>query len=283
MSTNSRRTIIVAENIGFCTGIEKAVNEVEKLLKSDNTVYSVDAVLHNEHEMKRLESMGLKLYEEGSSGDVLVLPAHGATLEEAQNLQKNFKIMIDVTCPFVLRSENIVRKLKNEGYKIVIVGEHNHRETKVLRETAGDALLYVIASVSELNEIDGYFGKVAILSQSTISKRLLLQVAEFFLSHALELRFFDTVCPETVKRQEEGKKLASVVDCVIVVGGRHSANTKRLFEIVSSVNKNAYLVEDSTDLKDINISIFRSIAIVSGTSTPKYIIESIVSTLDAMP
>jgi len=88
MSTNSRRTIIVAENIGFCTGIEKAVNEVEKLLKSDNTVYSVDAVLHNEHEMKRLELMGLKLYEEGSSGDVLVLPAHGATLEEAQNLQK---------------------------------------------------------------------------------------------------------------------------------------------------------------------------------------------------
>jgi len=73
------------------------------------------------------------------------------------------------------------------------------------------------------------------------------------------------------------------VDCVIVVGGRHSANTKRLFEIVSSVNKNAYLVEDSTDLKDINISNFRSIAIVSGTSTPKYIIESIVSTLDAMP
>ena len=281
MSTKGRRTIIIAENIGFCTGIEKAVNEVEKLLKSNDSVYSVDAILHNEHEMKRLESMGLKLYEEGTSGDVLVLPAHGATSEEVKNLKKNFKIVVDVTCPFVLRSENIVRKVKEEGYKIVIVGEHNHRETKVLRETIGDALIYVIASVSELKEIEGYFSKVAILSQSTISKDLLLQVAEFFLRHTFELRFFDTVCPETVKRQEEAKKLANMVDCVIVVGGKHSANTKRLLEVVSSINKNSYFVEDANDLKNIDISNFSSIAIVSGTSTPKYIIEKVVSVVEA--
>ncbi|BAL80566.1 4-hydroxy-3-methylbut-2-enyl diphosphate reductase [Caldisericum exile] len=284
MHNKGRRTIIVAKSFGFCSGVERAVSIVENLARQSKGVFTVDSILHNEREMARLEALGVKILNPNDSGEIVILPAHGATDIEVENLKSRFKKIIDVTCPFVIRTVNIIKKLKSEGYKIVIVGEKGHRETKVLKETAGESLFAVISDLEELAQFEKeYFSKIALVSQSTVSRGLSIDVSQFFLKHAFEFRFFDTVCPETVKRQEEAEVLAKSVDCVVVVGGKHSANTNRLYEIAKRINENALFVEDVDELRKFDISRCLKIGIVSGTSTPEYIIKEIVEYLESLP
>lgn len=280
MHRKSGRTIIVSKSVGFCSGVERAVSIVEDLTKELKRVFTVDSILHNEREMARLKSLGVNVAEANDKGEIVILPAHGATDEEIENLKRRFEKIVDVTCPFVIRTVNIIKKLVSEGYKIVVVGEKGHRETKVLKETAKENLMCVVSDISELKGYENdYFPKVALVSQSTVSKSLALDTAKFFLEHSFEFRFFDTICPETVKRQEETYEIARSVDCVIVVGGRHSANTNRLYEIARKVNPNTFFVEDVQELKKYDLTGFNKIGIVSGTSTPEYIIKEIVDYL----
>jgi len=145
--------------------------------------------------------------------------------------------------------------LKENDYSIVIVGEKNHRETRVLSDIAKENLLRVISNTDELRDLEkDVFPKVALVSQSTISKALAIEVAEFFLRHSFEFRFFDTICPETVRRQNEAYDFARRVDCVIVVGSKSSSNTHRLFEIASGINKDTYFIEDSFELSKCALS-----------------------------
>ncbi|MGB9769366.1 MULTISPECIES: 4-hydroxy-3-methylbut-2-enyl diphosphate reductase [Caldisericum] len=284
MHNKGRRTIIVAKSVGFCSGVERAVSIVENLTRQSKGIFTVDSILHNEREMARLKALGVKVAKPNDSGEFVVLPAHGATDEEVGNLKKRFEKIIDVTCPFVIRTINIIKKLKSEDYKIVVVGEKGHRETKVLKETAGENLFAVISDLHELNQFENeHFPKIALVSQSTVSRFLVFNVSQFFLKHSFEFRFFDTICPETVNRQQETEALAQSVDCVIVVGGKHSANTNRLYEIAIRINKNTFFVEDAEELKKYELSKCLKIGIVSGTSTPEYIIKEIVEFLENLP
>jgi len=280
MHKDGRRIIVVKGETGFCSGVDRAITEVENLARKYDLVFTLDSVLHNETEMKRLEALHVKKASKTDVGDVIVLPAHGATEKEKEDLKKRFKKIVDVTCPFVLRTENIIRKLKEENYKIVIVGEKTHRETLVLSDVAGDNLLFVISEENELKDIKGLPSKVALVSQSTISKELSIKVAEFLIRNAFEFRYFDTICPETLRRQSKTKEIAEKYDCVIVVGGKNSSNTKRLYEIAKSVNKNTFFVEDKEELIRYDLTTFNSIAVVSGTSTPNYIIEDIINYIE---
>ncbi|MEF3244976.1 MAG: 4-hydroxy-3-methylbut-2-enyl diphosphate reductase [Caldisericaceae bacterium] len=281
MHRRVRAPTIILGTTGFCSGVESAVSKVENLTKAYRNVYTLDAILHNETEMERLRSLGVKEVRENDSNEIIVLPAHGATESEINALEKRFKKIVDVTCPFVLRTENLIRMLKESGYKIVIVGEKHHRETRVLSSIAEDKLLLVASSMEELETFENeVFPKVALLSQSTISKDLVMKVSEFFLRHSFEFRFFDTICPETVKRQNEAYDIAKRVDCVIVVGGKNSSNTRRLVEIASSVNKNTYFLEDALELNFNELAKCSSIGILSGTSTPPYIIKEIIDKLN---
>ncbi len=279
MHRNIKRTLIVAKNSGFCSGVERAVNIAEDLSREYNYVYTLDQLLHNEAEIKRLKEKKIIPIKdiESKNGDVLLLPAHGATTQERTLAKKKFKNVIDTTCPFVLNTIKIIKNLKKEHFKIVIVGDKGHRETRVLSEVAGKNLLGVYQSGKQIKEKS--YGKVGIVSQSTTFETTLFEVAKRFIELSKEVRFYNTVCGETIRRQKEATEIAKLADCVIAIGGKSSANSNRLFELVKKINQNSFFVHDVNDLEKINLDKCKKIGIVSGTSTPKWLIEDVIRRL----
>ncbi len=279
MHRNIKRTVIVAKNSGFCSGVERAVSIAEDLSREYNYVYTLDQLLHNEAEIKRLKEKKIIPIKdiESKNGDVLLLPAHGATTQERTLAKKKFKNVIDTTCPFVLNTIKIIKNLKKEHFKIVIVGDKGHRETRVLSEVAGKNLLGVYQSGKQIKEKS--YGKVGIVSQSTTFETTLFEVAKRLIELSKEVRFYNTVCGETIRRQKEATEIAKLADCVIAIGGKSSANSNRLFELVKKINQNSFFVHDVNDLEKINLDKCKKIGIVSGTSTPKWLIEDVIRRL----
>ena len=279
MRKNIKRTIIVAKNSGFCSGVERAVNIAEDLSKKYNCVYTLDQLLHNEAEINRLKKEKIIPIKniESKSGDVLLLPAHGATTQERVLAKRKFKNVIDTTCPFVLNTIRIIKDLKKDNFKIVIVGDRGHRETRVLSEVSGANLLGVYQTAEQIEEKP--YAKIGIVSQSTTFESTLFDVAKRFIELSKEVRFYNTVCGETIRRQKEAAEIAKSTDCVIAIGGKSSANSNRLFELVKKINQNSFFVHDVNDLKDINLEKCKKIGIVSGTSTPKWLIEDVIRRL----
>ncbi len=279
MHRDIKRTVIVARNSGFCSGVERAVSIAEDLSREYNYVYTLDQLLHNEAEIKRLKEKKIIPIKdiESKNGEVLLLPAHGATTQERTLAKKKFKNVIDTTCPFVLNTIRIIKSLKRENFKIVIVGDKGHRETRVLSEVAGKNLLGVYQSGKQIKEKS--YGKVGIVSQSTTFETILFEVAKRFIELSKEVRFYNTVCGETIRRQKEAAEIAKSADCVIAIGGKSSANSNRLFELVKKINQDSFFVHDVNDLKKINLDKCKKIGVVSGTSTPKWLIEDVIRRL----
>ncbi len=278
MRNKSRRTIIVTKNIAFCSGVKRAVSLAENETRERGETYTVDAILHNEEEVKRLESLGVKRVREGETGKTVILPAHGSTSLEILSLSKRFGKVIDTTCPLVLRTAKIIEKMRKEGYKIAIVGDEHHRETIVLKDKAGEFLYGVFKDGKDAINSPST-PKIAIVAQSTSTEEKLFAVAEALILKTQELRFFNTICEETLRRQEEAREISKKVDCMIVIGGKTSANSQRLFEIVKAVNPKTYFVHCEKDVKIINLSTCDSVGITSGTSTPLWLIEKIINIL----
>ncbi len=279
MRKDIKRKIIIAKNSGFCSGVRRAIELAEELAGKYNNVYTLDAILHNEEEVKRLKQKGIIPIENlKTKGDVLILPAHGATEEEIKTAETNFKKVVDTTCPLVLRTVHIIERLKKENYGIVIVGDKGHREVSVLSNTAGKNLIGIFRNKNEIPEKS--FGKIGIVSQSTAFEEMLFSVTEKFLRYAKEVRFFNTVCDETLRRQKEAKSIAQTVDCVLVIGGKTSANTNRLFELVKKINKNSSFIQNEKDVKSLDLSQCKTLGIVSGTSTPKWLIDKIIEEIN---
>ncbi len=279
MRKNIERKIIIAKNSGFCSGVKRAIELAENLSEKYKNVYTLDAILHNDEEVKRLKQKGITPVKSLQiKGDVLILPAHGATNEEIKIAKTNFKKVVDTTCPLVLRTVHIIEKLKRERYGIVIVGDRGHREVKVLSYTAGNNLIGVFKSKKEVPRES--YGKIGIVSQSTAFEEMLFSVAEQFLRFSKEVRFFNTVCEETIRRQKEAREIAQNSDCVLVIGGKTSANTNRLFEIAKKVNSESFFIQSEKDIKKLNLPNCAKIGILSGTSTPKWLIERIIKEIE---
>lgn len=276
MYRKNKRKIILARNIGFCSGVSRAVTLSEKLAKKYKIIYTLDEILHNESEMTRLKKMGIRLVNKSSKGKAVLLPAHGASKDEVNKLKIDFEDIVDATCPLVLRTVRIIHELVKDGYRIAVVGDKGHRETRVLAETAEDNLIGIFESREDVAK-DSHYSKLGMVSQSTVTEDRFFSIAEILVRHAYELRIFNTICEETLKRQKEATDIAKIADCIIVIGGKKSANTKRLFEKVEAVNPNAFFIGSEKDLKLFDISNCRSIGVTSGTSTPNWLIEKIVS------
>ncbi len=281
MRGNIKRKIVIAKNSGFCSGVERAVNLAESLAKKYDNVFTLDAILHNEEEVRRLEKLGVRPVKSlETKGDVIILPAHGATEEEISKAKKNFREVVDTTCPFVLRTVKIIKQLKSEGYAIAIVGDEGHRETKVLSETAGKNLIGVYRSGAEVPKKK--FWKVGVVAQSTAFEEMLFSVGAKFLKIANETRIFNTICGETLRRQKEAREIAENADCVIVIGGKTSANSNRLYEMVKKVNERSFFIQNEKNVEGIKLENCKTIGIVSGTSTPQWLIEKIVKEISRL-
>lgn len=273
--------ILVAKNAGFCFGVKRAINMAQDCVKeADGNIYTLGPIIHNPQVVKELEESGISKVdkvEEINNGTVIVR-SHGVTLHEMETIKEKGLKVVDATCPFVKKTHEYVELLTREGYSVIVVGEKEHPEVKgILSYGAKD--IVAAASVEDLKDMPRR-KKIGIVAQTTQSIENLQAVVAYCLKKASELKIFNTICNATSVRQQESIELAKQVDCMIVVGGRNSANTNRLAEICRKIQPKTYHIEVPEELNQIQFNGAKNVGITAGASTPNWIIEKVIEALE---
>jgi len=271
--------IVLSKRIGFCFGVKRAIDMAKAALKKNKDVYSLGSVIHNKQVVDKLSKMGLKVIDgiEGIKKGVVVVSSHGISPKIVDRIKKAGLGLIDTTCPFVLNAQRIAKSLSDSGYDVIIVGEASHPEVKALV----DFVSRKVFVVKDKNEAKALKLKpnerVSIIAQTTQSMDNFLDVVRIILDKKpKELKVVNTICRDVEERQETARQLTKEVDAMFIVGGRNSANTKRLFEVCRSISKRTQLLETEKDLKGRLIRSASTIGITSGASTPEWIVERVV-------
>jgi 4-hydroxy-3-methylbut-2-enyl diphosphate reductase len=276
--------ILVAKTAGFCMGVRRAVEMVlEAPEKHTGPICTFGPLIHNPQVLGLLKEKGITVCErippEGR-GTVLIR-AHGVPPEEKQGLAAVGFRVIDATCPRVIRVQTIIRKHAAQGFACIIIGDRDHPEVIGLKGYAGDRG-HVAATVEEVRQLPR-FAQAIIVAQTTQNTHLYEAVKIWAAGAVPHYKIYDTICDSTEKRQAEVKCLATQVDAVVVVGGRESGNTQRLFEVARHSGKPAFHVETEGELDLDVLTQFRRIGVTAGASTPNWQIRKVCRTLEAAP
>ncbi|MFA6320461.1 MAG: 4-hydroxy-3-methylbut-2-enyl diphosphate reductase [Candidatus Omnitrophota bacterium] len=276
-------SVKLAKKTGFCFGVKRAVRMAEEALSEKKPIYSLGSIIHNKQVVGRLSKKGLKVVENINNikKGVLVISSHGLSPKKQSSIAKRGIDIIDTTCPFVLNAQRIARRLASEGYVVVIVGDARHPEVKALVDFAAKNVRVVKdkaqAKKLKLRRAD----KVSVISQTTQSKGNFSDVVKVIAAKKpKELAVFNTICEDAETRQEDARRLSAKVDLMIVVGGRNSANTKRLLDVSAANSPAAYLIETESEIKDDWLGSVKSIGITSGASTPDWIVEKVMKKIN---
>ncbi len=269
--------IIVARHAGFCYGVKRAfdlaVNESEK---NQATVYTYGPLAHNKDVIEFLEKKDIVSNEnlDYPKGTSLLIRAHGvmpSVIENANN--KGFKV-IDATCPFVSNIHKIVKKSLDEGNKILIIGDKKHPEIIGIAGIDPENTI-ILKDMDEVLQFESD-EKFVCVQQTTYNEQKFLAIKSVLQKKLKKIKFYFTICSATKKRQEEVRTLAENVDFTIVLGGKNSSNTKKLYEIIRSINKKTIHIEKKSEIKIEKIQKYDTIGIVAGASTPKWSIDELV-------
>ncbi len=274
--------IYVAKTAGFCFGVKRAINLATSSTKEGGNIYTLGSIIHNPQVVKELEDIGI--HAKDSIDDVdegtLIIRSHGAKYEDFEKAKEKGLRIVDATCPFVKKAQELVSRLTEEGYHVIVVGEREHPEVKGL-VSYGAEDIRVVESPEELKDMPRR-RKIGIVAQTTISMEKFEAVVGFCLRKAGEIKIFNTICNATTIRQKESVELARRVDCVIVVGGRNSANTRRLAEICRSIQPRTYHIEVPEEIDPAWFEDTEALAITAGASTPHWLIEKVVSEINSL-
>jgi 4-hydroxy-3-methylbut-2-enyl diphosphate reductase len=276
-----RLQIEKASEMGFCTGVKRAIDILERTARKLGPLETLGPVVHNQQVIDRLALAGIHVAEslDQVQGNILAISSHGVSLEVQEEIERRRLQMIDTTCPFVRRAQIAARRLADAGFFVIIFGEARHPEVQgVLGWTKGKGVATI-----DPPKFDRLPRRIGILSQTTQSFAGFARfVAEFVQSDfALfsELRVVNTVCDATRKRQQAALELAKQVDMVVVVGGRSSANTQRLAEICSSVGVETHQIETAGEIDPAWLIDHYRVGVTAGASTPDYAIDEVMARL----
>ncbi|HBG45989.1 MAG TPA: 4-hydroxy-3-methylbut-2-enyl diphosphate reductase [Deltaproteobacteria bacterium] len=271
--------IIVAKSSGFCFGVKRAINMADKCASEEkgDGIYTLGPIIHNPQVVKRLEESNVfvkKSLSEIDAGTVIIR-SHGVKSEEYREAREKGLNIVDATCPFVKKAQDLVSQLTEDGYEVVVVGEKDHPEVKGLI-SYGSKKVLVAGSIAELVDMPRV-ARLGIVAQTTIPMEKLEDIVSFCLHKASELKVFNTICNATSTRQTESAEMARKVDVMIVVGGKNSANTRRLAEVCLAIQPMTYHIEVAAELDHAWFSGARRVGVTSGASTPEWLIEEVVS------
>ena len=270
--------ILVARSAGFCFGVKRAIKLANTCAENkEGGIFTLGPIIHNPQEVKRLEESRIfakESIDEIGSGTVIIR-SHGVKVEDLDAARKKGLNVVDATCPFVKKAQDLVSLLTQEGYFVVLVGEKDHPEVKGL-VSYGRGKVMVAASAEELRGMPGV-SRIGIVAQTTVPIERFEEVVRICLNRAQELKIFNTICNATSIRQRESVELAAKVDCMIVVGGRNSANTRRLAELCASIQPRTFHIEVSRELDPGWFVGVRRVGVTAGASTPDWIIEDVVA------
>ena len=279
--------IVRASVLGFCFGVRRAVELAEKALaeNKDKTVYSLGPLIHNENALRALSDKGLitvdeQQVEEIPSESVVIIRAHGVAPSVTDALEaKNCKI-IDATCPRVKASQKMVERYSSENDYVVLTGDRNHGEVIGIAGYAGENFSQIqdFTVAESFNIPDSDSKNVILLSQTTYSPKEFEKIESLFRTKFRNLAVMNTICPATNERQEALLELCKKVEGVIVIGGKNSANTKRLYQTAAANCQYAAHIQTASDIPEEFFNLNR-IGITAGASTPDEIIEEVEKSL----
>ncbi len=275
------KEIIIGKSIGFCFGVTRAINMAKKVLEKEKVLTSTGDLVHNPLVMAELKKMGFQVIDDISQAKSkpFIIRSHGLPPDQLKKVRCFAKKVYDATCPFVRKVQKLVRKLINQDYFIFFVGDPEHPEMIAMEKIAGKNCAIIKPGTGSINI--PLKKNWAIIAQTTISLDLYYKAITTILKNIPEERvtIFNTICPVSVIRQKEATDIASKVDALIVVGGKKSSNTNKLFHLGRKVNKNTFLIEDPAEVEKLEIEKFKKIGIISGASTDVNCIKELVRIL----
>ena len=265
--------IRLADSYGFCFGVKRAI----RIAESSKNATTIGPLIHNSKEIERLKkSFNVHTatdFTQINGAKRAIIRTHGIPKNDLAELKtKNIEI-INATCPFVTKPQNICQDMNKKGYRVLIFGDKNHPEVKGVKSYAGNDAI-VIINESELSDI-ALPSKIAVVSQTTRRVDEFKKIISYLVEHCKEVRVFNTICNATFENQDAAKKLAKEADVMIVIGGKNSSNTKQLFIIAKKECNESYLIEDETELKDEWFRQKKLCGITAGASTPDWVILNV--------
>jgi 4-hydroxy-3-methylbut-2-enyl diphosphate reductase len=276
--------ILVAKSSGFCFGVKRAIKIADKCAGSapEGDIFTLGPIIHNPQVVKRLEESNVfakKSLADIESGTVIIR-SHGVKLEEYNEAKEKGLGIVDATCPFVKKAQDLVSQLTAEGYDVIVVGEKDHPEVKGLI-SYGNKQVRVASGLAELADMPRV-KRLGIVAQTTLPMEQFEDVVRFCLHKATEIKVFNTICNATSTRQAESAALAKQADVMVVVGGKNSANTRRLAEVCLAIQPKTYHIEVASELDPAWFVGAKIAGITSGASTPDWLINEVVEKISAM-
>lgn len=270
--------VIFAESMGYCMGVKKAMQMTYNVIEKEKgkRIFTFGPLIHNRSVLEDLASRGVDILEEPEKAEgVVIIRAHGVSPEIKKKLEEKADIVIDATCPRVLASQKKVKEASKKGIHIIIAGDRNHGEVKGL---AGYAESYdIIENALQAEKLD-LKTPAMLISQTTFSENEYNLICSALKRNYPDIEIAGSICPATEKRQKALADMALNVDAVIVIGGKTSANTKRLYQSAVKLGKKAWHIENSDEIPD-EIRNFNKVGITAGASTPDWIIKEVADKL----
>ncbi len=275
--------VILAKSAGFCFGVKRAVEKVyEEAEKSNIPVYTYGPIIHNEEVVADLEKKGVHavcglLELKSIPKGIMVIRSHGVSKETYEAIQAEGFTIVDATCPFVLKIHRFVEEYEKKGYHIVIIGNSSHPEVEGIRGWCDPQAATILQTRQEAENLDIKQGeKLCIVSQTTFNYNKFQELVEIIEKKGYDIIVLNTICSATEERQKEAAEIAARVGAMVVIGGSHSSNTQKLFEICKKACENTYYIQTLDDLDIRQFGSIDNVGITAGASTPNNIIEEVL-------
>jgi (E)-4-hydroxy-3-methyl-but-2-enyl pyrophosphate reductase len=286
--------IVLSKYAGFCEGVARAYDIVEKIAKDPKTrrpVFVLDSLVHNSDVVAKIESLGVKKISvtpniidvlEKTKIGTLVITAHGVGPEVYEFANQKEINIADTTCPKVIKVQKLAQLFSKKNYQLVIIGEKTHKEVRGIYEWSGKKAFFV-ETEEDLCDFDlDPKKKIAVISQTTQDQDFVNKIAKKIARKYPKTEIIDSICLTTQHRQNEIKELAGISDAVFVIGSPESANSRRLKEIAERINPKTYFIERANGIKREWVKDCEKIAVSAGASTPGWIIKEVISFLEKL-
>ena len=280
--------LIVGKTAGFCYGVKRAVDGAKEELKQNKTLYGLGEIVHNQEVIKELENLGMQFIEniEEAKGKTIIR-AHGIPKQIYEETKERQIELMDYTCPKVLNIHQIAEEYANKGYYIFLLGNEKHPEIIGTLSYCGENKFVIEKEDDTIKALEALekseIKKLLVISQTTYSLEKFYIIEEIIkneIPRDIELVIKNTICQATEIRQKETEEMAKKVDSMIVIGGKNSSNTKKLYEIAKQYCKTVLLIENETELVLDKIQSTDKVGIMAGASTPRESIEKVIKKLE---
>ena len=278
--------VVLAHHAGFCKGVTRALTMLLEEIQEDphEPIHTFGPLIHNPEVIEYLRAKHITVITDvhDITGGKVAIRAHGVSPDIREDIQRRCQRLVDATCPDVMKVQSLVKNFAAQGYQVVIVGDKGHAEVAGLLGFAqGKGIV-----IQQIQDLDGILWdrKIAVVAQTTQEKHFFEQIVSLIKKQASgsEIIVHNTICPSTESRQSEIKELAKKVEAILVIGGKNSANTQRLYHVAQETGLPTFYIESPHELKTLPLKSIHSIGVTAGASTPGWTIKQVVMLLQGL-